>query len=199
MLKRLVRFFRRLRLPKPPSIPLLITGKTSGTIITAEIDGKEVYRVKSKMGWYGVLITKNIGKTVILKVDGEIAGECLVISSWTHPVIRLDLGIKLACSWPKFTLSVQSLIFYATAGSIWDPPSQRFWITRTPGGGRGLIWAIQTSEKWLAIPPDHGEGTRLVLVKCHSRGKPVGVYAAEISVGAMGNEPQTIKVRLEVK
>lgn len=92
--------------PIPPMLfqgELTIDGVTApvGTIVTAEVDGQEVATctvdgVKVEEGQYILMIPNNgyIGKIVVFKADGIVAGEHEYVSSMENPMIEFDLDVK---------------------------------------------------------------------------------------------------------
>ena len=92
--------------PIPPVLfqgELTIDGVTApvGTIVVAEVDGEEVTActvdgVIIKEGQYMLMIPNNgyMGKMVVFKVNGIVAGEHEYVSSMPTPVVELDLDVK---------------------------------------------------------------------------------------------------------
>ena len=96
--------------PIPPVLfqgELTIDGVTApvGTIVVAEVDGEEVTActvdgVIIKEGQYMLMIPNNgyMGKMVVFKVNGIVAGEHEYVSSMPTPVVELDLDVKTGSS-----------------------------------------------------------------------------------------------------
>jgi len=96
--------------PLPPVLfqgELTIDGVTApvGTIVVAEVDGEEVTACTVDgdiiiEGQYMLMVPNNgyIGKMVVLKVNGIVAGEHEYVSSMDTPVVELDLDVKTSSS-----------------------------------------------------------------------------------------------------
>ena len=104
--------------PIPPVLfqgELTIDGVTApvGTIVVAEVDGEEVTActvdgVIVKEGQYMLVIPNNgyMGKMVVFKVNGIVAGEHEYVSSMPTPVVELDLDVKTSSSGGSDTGSI---------------------------------------------------------------------------------------------
>lgn len=96
--------------PIPPVLfqgEVTIDGNTApvGTVITAEVDGEEVTTctidgVTIKEGQYMLAIPNNgyMGKMVVVKVDGIVAGEHEYISSMDTFAVELNLDVETGSS-----------------------------------------------------------------------------------------------------
>ena len=96
-----------------PIPPVLFRGELTidevkapvGTIVVAEVDGEEVATctvdgVIIEEGLYMLAIPNNcyMGKMVVFKVNGIVAGEHEYVSSMPTPVVELDLDVKTGSS-----------------------------------------------------------------------------------------------------
>lgn len=93
---------------EPPPIPQVFQGVVSidgepapvGTNISAEIGGVEVAGPEgiTEAGRYAILIEAddNIGKIVVFKVNGVVAGQHEYIDPWETPNVEFDLSISSA-------------------------------------------------------------------------------------------------------
>lgn len=93
---------------EPPPVPLLFQGTVSidgepapvGTNISAEIGEVEVAGPESitEAGHYDMSIEPddNIGKIVVFKVNGVVAGQHEYVDPWETPTVELDLSIGSA-------------------------------------------------------------------------------------------------------
>jgi len=90
---------------EPPTMPLIFQGTVSidgepapvGTNISAEIGEVEVAGPVSitEAGHYTISIEPddNIGKIVVFKVNGVVAGQHEYVDPWETPTVELDLSI----------------------------------------------------------------------------------------------------------
>lgn len=95
-------------LTAPPAIPLLVYGNASidgkaapvGTVITAEINNAKVAETTvAKEGKYYIDIpdgSVNENKTIVFKINGSQAGNCLCSNVNSVPSMKLDLSIAAA-------------------------------------------------------------------------------------------------------
>ena len=119
---------------EPPPIPLFFQGMVSidgepapvGTIISAEIEGVEVAGPEgiTEAGRYGILIEAddNIGKTVVFKVNGIVAGQHEYVDPWETPTVELDLSIAGPVSTYTHGLTISS----TEGGSVTNPGEGTF-------------------------------------------------------------------------
>lgn len=90
---------------EPPPMPLLFQGAVSidgepapvGTNISAEIEGVEFAGPEgiTEAGSYNISIEPddNVGKVVVFKVNGVVAGQHEYVDPWETPTVELDLSI----------------------------------------------------------------------------------------------------------
>ena len=127
-----------------PVMPLLFSGDVTiggvnapiGTHITAEIEGVQVAAATTTIvGRYVVSIDYNsgyIGKTVVLKVEGDVGGQGIYVDPMTTPLVTVNLAVAkytltMAVSGSGTTTPAVGAHDY-TAGTVVN-------ITATPAGG----------------------------------------------------------------